>query len=803
MSVVRSLLWKQRWIAVLLFAVSVALTAALAYAESNTEEGDGVELRLAALENPDGSVSVGVQYRVDGDWSRTLRPARGKMPADSAIESWRASSPLRVPIRQTKVHIEPSNPRWTDIDNFGQFVAVINGQRHTARCGRIEIQIDGLDISLITGNQSCDGSAVLGAAALANEGSRGVLEIRILARRLSDDRTELSLQLRTDGEWQATQEVGTLPAVLSTDSWMVTEPIALPVARPHVTADLRDAAAISTVGSEMRAHIDGVIRDTNCGRLSMSISFDSLLVDTVDESCVRSEALATVCAVRVVGSGCDIQRNQTYSWQRRHDVPIRDVSVTIDEAQDIVDAIFADHFPRSTSPRVVRSSNGASFYTSSDRTIGLADWGFRLDVVIHELAHALVDQAGAYRTGHSGAFTVTLLEMWERYLPLLDTDAARGDAELTALEVDEESPIEPVSGDGFNVVRKLLCDYPAKSKALCDAFDGVMPLSGGDAGGRYVGSGGRGGVLLWWAFTDEQTGGFRSYVTEESRESSNGNSIARLLLQCNHKDELEVQIRWRGDRSIPPELSHRFGRQSWQTRLWFTTSGTSGDNSWVVHFSPDAQALLRDMLWHANSNLPFAVRYEHNGQLYLATFSLKGVFSTPVQGNLVRCGVERSARDPDELVIDYGNFGDDFFWGVDEDEDPARTYVVRDTKIDRSDREARLSVQCQDGQLEFYLYWEIDRDLDWTVRWRVNDGPVQVGEWNLGWGTWDVTDYKWTALEDADNLLAALYWAAQSGGSFTAQVHERGNANRRYTATWVLDGLFETLIQPNLAGCAR
>lgn len=152
-------------------------------------------------------------------------------------------------------------------------------------------------------------------------------------------------------------------------------------------------------------------------------------------------------------------------------------------------------------------------------------------------------------------------------------------------------------------------------------------------------------------------------------------------------------------------------------------------------------------------------------------------------------------------------------WGEDDDRSWAaysrsdtgvfRSYVVIDATIPQTGNEARLSFNCEDGALEVDIYWQVADDLDWTVLYRINDGPVQSEEWRSGWGTWGETEYKWTGREDAADLIAQLAWAAQSNGSFTAQAHQRNNPDHRYTATWHLHTLFNTPVQPNLTHCGR
>ena len=151
-------------------------------------------------------------------------------------------------------------------------------------------------------------------------------------------------------------------------------------------------------------------------------------------------------------------------------------------------------------------------------------------------------------------------------------------------------------------------------------------------------------------------------------------------------------------------------------------------------------------------------------------------------------------------MLDWGRIGDDFYWSVNDNEDPIGTYVFMRTVILQTGTEALLNVECEDGQLGVNLYWKVEDDIDWTVFYWVDDGSAQEEEWiagRLG------DEHKWTGREDARDLIAQLAWAAQTGGRFTVEAHERRNPNRRYTATWPLNGLFETPIQPNLARCGQ
>ena len=710
-----------------------------------------------------------------------------------------------MPIHQTRIDIETQNRHWTFERGPGEFVVIVNGQRRVTRCGRLDVELSDDAVVLGTGTSDCNDSAPFAAAALGSEGIRGEQEARVLAQRLQNDQIELNLQRRVNGVWQAPLAVGVLPVVLKSGFWTVTEAVALPRPTATITGSLRDGASIRTIGSELRVTVDGVQHTSNCGTLLLRSFSDSVLLDSYDEQCTRSVALATVCAEAAIGDACDVQRNQVYDWERAYELSVQDIRLTIDEAQSVIDAIYGDYFPRKRPPQVVFSSDDQSYASYGDRTIALADWGFRLDAVIHEVGHLLVWDTDADEPGHGGAFVAVLLELWRRYAPLIDVDAARIDADLVALNVDDQAAIRPVSRAGIDAVRRIICDYPAKSAAYCRAFAGEMgSVDVAEALGRYVGSGWRGNDLWWGARTDEETGEFRSYLALESSELVEGESVARLSIECSPDDELEFDVWWRGVAEVPGSISWRVDDGAWVNGRWETFSGgTWGDDSWAIHRAPDSRSFLEFIHWHASDGGSLSVRYMQGDIVRTAEFKLSGIFNTPVQTNLAQCGATQEPPDSDVPVIDWGRYGDGFWWGVDEDEEPLRSFVVMDTTIAQTRSDARLSIQCEKDRLEVDVYWEVEQDLDWTILYRLNDGSVQSEEWMSGWGTWGDTEYKWTGLEQADALIAELAWAAQADGRFTVQARARDDHNQLYTASFDLDGLFETPVQPNLARCGR
>lgn len=129
--------------------------------------------------------------------------------------------------------------------------------------------------------------------------------------------------------------------------------------------------------------------------------------------------------------------------------------------------------------------------------------------------------------------------------------------------------------------------------------------------------------------------------------------------------------------------------------------------------------------------------------------------------------------------------------------------MVSETTISATERETRLQLEYKQARLNLSVYWHVDRDLDRSVVYQLAGGPRQLEEWMAGWAQWGDVEYKWTGPEDAAVLIAELAWAAQTDGWLVVETHERGSANRRYTARFELAGLFATLVQPNPARCGR
>ncbi len=766
----------------------------------------GVEVRLAGRLHEDGRIEVALQYWSNGRWSRGIFPTRRYLPVDAGDDRWLTSAPVQVTIRQSIVRFGVEHPRWDGANGPGDFELRVDGQRYRSNCGRLTLRLNKEKLALQTLDDSCVVETDLAENRLSLPLGQGRQDVRVAARR-SAGGMELAVQHRADGGWsdRLIPNGASLPRNMTVDRWYYTFSVVLPAPLPAVSGPLHRDASLTVVDGQFQIEVDDRRYRSNCGVVSLRSYDDAVLVDTVDSQCVSAEALATICGPDVRSSACDIQRNHAYAWERTWLQLDGGDGITLLtwEAQDVVDAVYSDYFPVGPNPpRVVRSGEGSTHYDGMRHRIYLADWAMTLDAVLHETAHALLQSASVDDPGHGGRYIALLLSLWERYLPIIDVDAAREEARADGLQVADSVQPLPRRAQGVSPLRDLLCVYPVKSDRLCRAYTGELDSGPTESiGNRF---GGRLSSLWWISATDDATGAVSTTLVRESTERSDAESVARLSISCEADDQLEVAVWWRDVSPVPAALSYRLGLGAWIETRWQTGNGTWGDDEWGLHYAHDAAAFLQTMNWQAASAEALHLQFRRDRRVHAATFDLRGLFETPVQSNLAQCGAARSLGDPDLPILDTGRYSDDLWWAASEDDEGVRTFVVQQTRIaNGTDRIARLQVNCTEGEIEASFWWMVVYELDRTVTYRISGGSLTTSEWISSTGTWGGQEFMVVWPEDSRAFVAELAWAAQAGGSLGIRAHERNNPNRRYTATFDLNGLFDTPVQPNLARCGR
>ncbi len=732
------------------------------------------------------------------------------LAADAPADAWRVSSALGVPIRQTQVRITTENRGvWTVTRSAGEFVAQINQVRQSSRCGWLRLQLSDDGLALQTYSDDCTGLTAIGAADIASPMGEARQELRVAARRLADGGIELGLQRRAEAGWDALQQPqdSIVPADITVGVWYATLPLSLPPPPPSVEADLRRGASIERVGDELRVSIDGTTYCTNCGELHLRSFRTTLLLDTRDEQCDRSVALATVCASADVGRDCDVQRTQVYRWEGRQErnAGFGQIPVTAAEAQDVVDAIFADYFGSGRrAPRVVALGGGTSYFDGARNEIVLSDGGVALDTVVHEMSHALLSAARIRSPGHDASHTALIMELWGRYLPLIDVAEARADARASELDVTEHPRPAPQADAGIVAVRDILCAESVTSDALCRAFDGQMSVLGAAATtGLYVGSGRRGDS--WWlTVLDPETSGITTYVGQDAAVVGASDARAQFQVTCTPTDELDLSVWWYGVPDLNGEVTYQIADLPAVDARWLTRSRSGASGPWLYHQAPDPAGIARAFSWAARSGGELSFSFELYGRTYSTTFDLEAVFNTPAQPNLAQCGSVAEPAALGEPVTGSGRYGPHLWWStqLNAETDALLTAVVRETGVEGADAAlARLRVVCvYDEALGVTVWWRGVPELSPDVSWRIGELPQQESNWTTRIGRWGGNDWSLHGAPDSRSLVQALSWAAGAGADFTISFVSDGAT---YSAAFDLDGVFETPVQANLARCGH
>ena len=489
-----------------------------------------------------------------------------------------------------------------------------------------------------TGSRDCADDVEVAQRELANATDVGAQVLRIAARRLSAGGVELGLQCLIGGRWEALRQP-TRPVLtgLSRNTWRFTSALEVPALPAHVFGELRRGASITTRDGEFDLEVDGRVYRTRCGVLELDILTEHILADTAAEGCHDSAPLLTICPT----SDCDVQQNAAYDWEwRQVGGSLGQINVTRSEAQAVVNAIFADFFPRSRAPTVSFSSEQS--HGHADRSEIVLGTNVRdLGSVVHELAHSLVDHASVRDAGHGGAFTAMLLHLWERYFPIADVEAARDDAKRHDIEVASRPPVRARFSEARRVIGELFCDWRRDPNGpdLCDAASGAMSgLLDAEAAGLYVGWGGD--ESMWWsAHADDESDEFRSYVAMDTTIGQTG-TTARLSIQCED-DQLQVDVYWEVRRDLDWTILYRLNDGPVQTEEWISGWGTWGDTEYKWTGLEEAGNLVAELAWAAQSNGKFTVQSQardDRSETYTATFDLENLFQTPIQPNLARCG---------------------------------------------------------------------------------------------------------------------------------------------------------------------
>ena len=234
----------------LLAVIAAAVEFTLPGSRLSAQEPVGAEVRLAARSFGAGSISVGLQHRVNGGW-RSVTPSRNILSRSAGADRWHTSSAVQVEVAQARVEIGLLNRRWTEAEGPEQFTLTLGDTRYRARCGRLILSLKDAGLQMQTGSRDCEEIITVQPPELADPTDVGAQVLRVAARRLSTGGIELGAQRLVDGQWEALrQPERPVLTELSRSAWRYTSALQLPVLPGHVFGVLRRGAAITTRDGE-------------------------------------------------------------------------------------------------------------------------------------------------------------------------------------------------------------------------------------------------------------------------------------------------------------------------------------------------------------------------------------------------------------------------------------------------------------------------------------------------------------------------------------------------------------------------
>ena len=316
--------------------------------------------------------------------------------------------------------------------------------------------------------------AMLAAGALP--GLRGVAElqddivIRITARLLEDGRIEFAVQpRRTSGEWggRLYPSIRFLPADPPRGRWLNSSPVLVAPEAAAASVRVRDDAFVLRVSGQ---NLTDPCGNAALLRGNRAVWFSSLDQETCSEWGEWSPILFTDDTTAESDPDSP-QEGRYWDWRfhlRLNDVlrDLRGIELTLEEADAVADAIFADYHQG-------RVANPIAFSRSADGVraeYDVHDWNIwwewdsapHAGLVLAVVTRALLDVDGgaAYierRDRYGPPYIAQLIALWGRYFSDFDGDAARQAARIHSLRYAADTPV-PATGSLFDraVVRTLL-----------------------------------------------------------------------------------------------------------------------------------------------------------------------------------------------------------------------------------------------------------------------------------------------------------------------------------------------------------
>jgi hypothetical protein len=139
----------------------------------------------------------------------------------------------------------------------------------------------------------------------------------------------------------------------------------------------------------------------------------------------------------------DYQRSRLYAWEKRHVHPKDTGIVSFEQAQSIVDYVWA-RAELSYPPKIRElARNARRTMANADRlTINIPASGTSSSVLLHEIAHSMTTDACTERThAHGPRFVGVYMRLLCDLIPTLSLDALMASAEQEGVEFNFDGSV--------------------------------------------------------------------------------------------------------------------------------------------------------------------------------------------------------------------------------------------------------------------------------------------------------------------------------------------------------------------------
>lgn len=114
----------------------------------------------------------------------------------------------------------------------------------------------------------------------------------------------------------------------------------------------------------------------------------------------------------------DYQRSKVYAWENKYVHPHDNLQLTFEQCCDLVDFVWSQ-LGYNNPPKVKKARRNRKRCSTGYRLeITLLEHHYKTSVVLHELAHSILETGEGSGDGHGPEFVATYVDLLERFMRL-------------------------------------------------------------------------------------------------------------------------------------------------------------------------------------------------------------------------------------------------------------------------------------------------------------------------------------------------------------------------------------------------